>query len=286
MGAEPPPDGINVIERHVGHAKWKEAKTAAQSQAMPDPESWAKAWKETVTPAQSQENKGRARPRRRRRPRLDEPYAEPSAAASAPQQGCNPVSSDSLAIQASLHKAIEALMPTMDPAKVSFRILRERAAELIGVSADALDPHKAMVKSLVKEWLKDQTSGVDQFEAGPETEELIEASQRPGCAAQVTPGTPSAAPQIEVREVTMVHSVSPAIAVLLHGSASTKKSFTSELTTDFMTKSEHAATDLHRRGRCLHGGSLQQGGPSRHPASRQGFRDYGRSGEHFPNSMG
>ena len=38
----------------------------------------------------------------------------------------------------------------------------------------------------------------------------------------------------------MVHSVSPAIAVLLHGSASTKKSFTCELTSDFMTKSEHA----------------------------------------------
>ena len=54
VGAEPPPDGINVIERHVGQKAWKEAMTTAQSQEVPDPEAWAKAWKETVAPGQSQ----------------------------------------------------------------------------------------------------------------------------------------------------------------------------------------------------------------------------------------
>ena len=99
-----------------------------------------------------------------------------------------------------------------------------------------------MVKSLIAEWLAERASKEDLIEAGQVSNDLIAASQRPGCAAVITPGTPQTALQIEVREVSLVHSVSPAIAVLLHGSASTKKSFTCELTTDFMTKSEHAPT--------------------------------------------
>jgi hypothetical protein len=38
----------------------------------------------------------------------------------------------------------------------------------------------------------------------------------------------------------LIHSISPAIAVILHGSASTKKSFTCDLTVEFMQKSEFA----------------------------------------------
>ena len=113
---------------------------------------------------------------------------------------------------------------------------------MLGVTAAALEPHKPMLKSLVAEWLGENLSKSDLIEAGPASTDLIEASQRPGCAALVSPGTPQTTRQIEVREVSLIHSVSPAIAVLLHGSASTKKSFTCELTTDFMTKSPHAPT--------------------------------------------
>ena len=85
----------------------------------------------------------------------------------------------------------------------------------------------------MREWLQEHLW--DTVETEPASEDFIEASQ-------VSCETPHTTPQLEVHEVSLVHSVSPAIAVLLHGSASTKKSFTCELTTDFMTKSPYAPT--------------------------------------------
>ena len=141
-------------------------------------------------------------------------------------------------------------MPTCDHRKVSMRIVREKTARMLGLTADDLEQHKPMFKSLVREWMGEHLSRAE-IETGPESTDLIEASQRPGCAAMVSPVTPHAAPQIEVREVSMIHSVAPAIAVLLHGSASTKKSFTCELTTDFMTKSLYAPTCIADQVDCI-----------------------------------
>ena len=112
---------------------------------------------------------------------------------------------------------------------------------MLGMHPLELVPHKPLMKTYVQEWLGERYSQVDIIEAEPATD-LIKASQRPGCAAMVSPGTPQTTLQMEVREVSLVHSISPAIAVLLHGSASTKKSFTCDLTTAFMTKSPHAPT--------------------------------------------
>ena len=131
-------------------------------------------------------------------------------------------------------------MPKWDPKSITMRLLREKAATILEMNSAELQQHKPMLESLMAEWLGEHLSKDDLVEAGLASTDLIEASQRPGCAALVSPGTPHTTLQIGVREVSLVHSVSPAIAVLLHGSASTKKSFTCELTTESMTKSPHA----------------------------------------------
>ena len=102
-----------------------------------------------------------------------------------------------------------------------------------------------MFKAMVQEWFAERITPQQLLEEGAASSALIEASQRPGCAAEVSPREkPDLSEQVQVREVSLVHSIAPAIAVLLHGSASTKKSFTCDLTTDFMTRSPHAPASI------------------------------------------
>ena len=232
MGAEPQPEGINVIERHVGQKKWTEAATIRQSQEASGPD--------RGSAVLNTKGKGRGKSRGRGRGGvLRGKGAVPAEAAGASQQNWGPITEEFRAAESKLQAAIEKLMPQIQDSNTSLRSLKEKVAKLLGWQQTALAPYKDLFKSLVREWLQEHLCDT---ETGLASEDFIEASQRLGCAAQVSDGTPHTAKQLEVSEVSLVHSVSPAIAVLLHGSASTKKSFTCELTTDFMTKSPHAPT--------------------------------------------
>ena len=73
------------------------------------------------------------------------------------------------------------------------------------------------------------------------------ASQRPCSTIVLAPPMTEVSPQLafhEVEAVSSVHSIAPSFSVILMGSASTKKSFTCQLTTDFMTKSRFAPENI------------------------------------------
>ena len=249
LGAEPPPEGINVIEKHVGQRAWQKGMKAPQSQEVSEPAAWATAWKERVTPRQSQvvpaaTPRGRGQGRGRGRGRGGRKGAAAANIVDEPQP-LEPIPAASWALQANLQRALDELLPTCELGNLTLRSLRAAAAKQLGMSPGALEEHKPMFKAMVTEWFAERVTPQELVEEGAASTELIEASQRPGCAAQVSPReTPDVPEQVQVREVSLVHSIAPAIAVLLHGSASTKKSFTCDLTTDFMTKSPHAPTSI------------------------------------------
>ena len=60
----------------------------------------------------------------------------------------------------------------------------------------------------------------------------------------LAPADPLHVEQVHVREFCLVHSISPAIAVLLHGSATTNKSFMCQFSTEFVTKPQHAPSSI------------------------------------------
>ena len=126
-------------------------------------------------------------------------------------------------------------MKDVDPSNTTLTDIRTQVAQQLGWPAHDLEPHKAILKKCVMECateaaaeaaIKNQVDAADVFMK----DAILEASRRPGSTVLASlPAAPGSCVSEfgsgvkEVQELHIVHSVSQAIAVLLHGSASTKK---------------------------------------------------------------
>ena len=114
VGAEPQPEGINVIERHVGQKKWTEAATIRQSQEASGPDRGSAVF--------NTKGKGRGKSRGRGRGgALRGKGAAPAEAAGASQQNWGPITEEFRAAESKLQDAIEKLMPQIHNCNCTFR---------------------------------------------------------------------------------------------------------------------------------------------------------------------
>ena len=138
--------------------------------------------------------------------------------------------------------ALATMLPKVDLGNTSLRQLRARLAADMGQPSTAIEEYKDQIKAIVLEWIAEHSEDAANVPAAFENTreaDVIQASQRP-CSSVIAYCEPAAAVPLDVEAVHYVHSIMLAILVLQHGSSSTKRSFTCELSTDFVTKSKNA----------------------------------------------
>ena len=142
-----------------------------------------------------------------------------------------------LAMEPEIEKHLR--LAEVDMALTTLTILRKRVEQALGWETGALLSHRKEFKA----WVLEKIAEVDVAdEKVAEDSDVFVASQRP-CSAVIAWGSHSKA-RVCVAAVSIVHTISPPLAVLCMGSASSKKSFVCQLSKDMMLNSSWAPPEI------------------------------------------